>query len=81
MIGMHLTKTRGGITTLASDILQSRLKDEYQLDYIESQAEDLGKAGKLLLAISAFWKFLALSLRGTDVVYVHVGSNASLYRE
>ncbi len=81
MIGMHLAKTRGGITTLTSDILRSRLKDEYQLTYIESQAEDLGKAGKLMLAIRALWKFLALAVRGTDVVYVHVGSNASLYRE
>ena len=30
MVGMHLTKTRGGITTLIAEILKSPLKDEFE---------------------------------------------------
>ena len=42
MVGMHLTKTRGGITTLTGAILNSRLKDEFDFIYVASQAEDFG---------------------------------------
>ncbi len=82
MVGMHLTKTRGGISTLISEILKSPLKDDFDLTYIESQAEDFGRAGKLVLAFKAIVKFISTSMfKAPDLVYVHLGSNASLYRE
>lgn len=82
MVGMHLTKTRGGITTLAADILNSHLKSDHDFTYIASQAEDLGGAGKALLAMSAMLRFVVLCiLKCPHLVYVHIGSNASLYRE
>jgi glycosyltransferase involved in cell wall biosynthesis len=82
MVGMHLTKTRGGISTLTSGILRSDLSTQFEISYIASQAEDLGKAGKALLAIGSVFRFIAACfLKRPDLVYVHVGSNASLYRE
>jgi len=82
MVGMHLTRTRGGISTLISEILKSPLKDDFDLTYIESQAEDFGKAGKISLAFKAFLQFIwTCFFKSPDLVYVHLGSNASLYRE
>lgn len=82
MVGMHLTKTRGGITTLISEILKSPVKDDFDLTYIESQAEDFGTAGKFGLALKAILKFIWACLsKNPALVYVHLGSNASLYRE
>lgn len=81
-VGMHLTKTRGGITTLIAEILKSPLKNEFEFVYIESQAEDFGGFRKLLLAMQAVFKFIRICLfTRIDTVYVHLGSNASLYRE
>lgn len=82
MVGMHLTKTRGGITTLIAEMLKSPLKDEFDFVYIESQAEDYGKFRKAFLALQAYSKFAFDCLRRRpEIVYVHLGSNASLYRE
>lgn len=82
MIGMSTTRTRGGISTLISDILSSRICDEFELEFIESQAEDLMGFGKLMLAFSAASKAVAhMILRRPAILYIHVGSNASLYRE
>ena len=82
MVGMHLTKTRGGITTLIGEILKSPLKDEFEFVYIESQAEDYGSIGKAFLAARALAKFVFACWRlRSEIVYVHLGSNASLYRE
>ncbi len=82
MVGMHLTKTRGGITTLIAEILKSPLKDDFEFIYVESQAEDFGKFGKAFLALTAIVRFIWNCLRKRpDLVYVHLGSNASLYRE
>ncbi|MFN0141661.1 MAG: glycosyltransferase, partial [Pyrinomonadaceae bacterium] len=82
MIGMHLTKTRGGITTLTSAILGSSISDAFDIKYIASQAEEFRRPAKFLLALSAAvhvaWHCLT---RRPDLVYVHIGSNASLYRE
>ncbi|HEX9930508.1 MAG TPA: glycosyltransferase family 4 protein [Pyrinomonadaceae bacterium] len=82
MVGMHLTKTRGGISTLIAEILKSPLKEDFEFTYIESQAEDFGKFGKAFLALSAIARFVwnCISKR-PNLVYVHLGSNASLYRE
>ncbi len=82
MVGMHLTKTRGGITTLTTDILDSTLNQDYEFIYIASQAEDFGKFSKILLASRAVCKFVWTCLfRSPRLIYVHIGSNASLYRE
>jgi glycosyltransferase involved in cell wall biosynthesis/peptidoglycan/xylan/chitin deacetylase (PgdA/CDA1 family) len=82
MIGMHLTRTRGGISTLVSDLLGSSLSDEFRITYLASQADELGKAGKLVLAMSSAFRAAWYCLwRRPDLVYIHVGSNASLYRE
>ena len=82
MVGMHLTKTRGGITTLISEILKSSLKDNFEFIYVESQAEDFGKFRKAFLALTAIFSFIwkCFSKR-PKLIYVHLGSNASLYRE
>ncbi len=82
MVGMHLTKTRGGITTLTAGILNSGLSNEYEINYIASQAEDYGRLRKLILAIGALIQFIVSALISRPgLVYVHMGSNASLYRE
>ncbi|MEQ1921585.1 MAG: glycosyltransferase [Pyrinomonadaceae bacterium] len=82
MVGMHLTKTRGGISTLTADILNSTLKNEFDFRYIASQAEDFGRLRKMLLAVRAYLYFVVSCLfYRLEAVYVHMGSNASLYRE
>lgn len=82
MIGTSLTKTRGGISTLIGEILRSDLQNDFAIDYIESQAEDFRGFAKFLLAIKAVSKFCQKILtKKNELVYVHVGSNASLYRE
>jgi glycosyltransferase involved in cell wall biosynthesis len=82
MVGMHLTKTRGGITTLTQAILDSRLQDDFDLFYVASQAEELGRIRKLVLACTAAIRFFGICIfRRPDLVYIHLGSNASLYRE
>lgn len=82
MVGMSLTKTRGGISTLIGGILKSDLKDDFVIEYIESQAEDFRSFNKLLLAIKAVFKFSGKILtKNQKLIYVHIGSNASLYRE
>ncbi len=82
MIGMSLTKTRGGISTLIGEILRSDLKDDFAIEYIESQAEDFKVFDKLILAIKAVFIFFGKVLtKRPKLVYVHLGSNASLYRE
>jgi glycosyltransferase involved in cell wall biosynthesis len=82
MLGAHPTKTLGGISTLISDILRSNLTREFEFRHVVSQMDECGKFGKLALMFSALlrFSFLLLSWR-PDVVYVHVGGNASLYRK
>lgn len=82
MVGMSLTKTRGGISTLIGEILNSNLKDDFSVEYIESQAEDFKAFDKLILAVKAVFLFCVKILtKNPKLVYVHIGSNASLYRE
>lgn len=82
MLGAHPTKTLGGISTLISDILNSKLTHEFEFKHVVSQMDECGKFGKLTLMFSALLRFgfTLLSWR-PDVVYVHVGGNASLYRK
>lgn len=82
MVGMSLTKTRGGISTLIGEILNSDLKNDFAIEYIESQAEDYKRFDKLIFAIKAVFGFLVkIVTKNPALVYVHIGSNASLYRE
>ncbi|MCY7374716.1 MAG: glycosyltransferase family 4 protein [Pyrinomonadaceae bacterium] len=82
MVGMHLTKTRGGITTLAAAILNSSLNEDFEFFYIASQAEDFNKIGKIRLGLRAIGQFVRhLIFTPPETIYVHLGSNASLYRE
>lgn len=82
MVGTHLTKTRGGISTLITEILNSRLSRDFEIEYIESQAEDFGKVGKAMLAVKSITQFSWDCLtKHPNLTYVHLGSNASLYRE
>ncbi|MFZ1701745.1 MAG: glycosyltransferase family 4 protein [Pyrinomonadaceae bacterium] len=82
MVGTHLTKTRGGISTLITEILNSRLSSDLQIRYIESQAEDFGKFGKAVLALKSITRFAWDCLtKQPSLTYIHLGSNASLYRE
>ncbi|MFN2501632.1 MAG: glycosyltransferase family 4 protein [Pyrinomonadaceae bacterium] len=82
MIGMHLTRTRGGISTLISGILNSSVAQQFSITYIETQAEDFGKIRKMALALAAGFRFICNSITTSyELTYVHLGSNASLYRE
>lgn len=79
---MSLTKTRGGISTLIGEILNSDLKDDFAIEYVESQAEDFKGFDKLILAFRAVFLFvLKILTKNPKFVYIHIGSNASLYRE
>jgi glycosyltransferase involved in cell wall biosynthesis len=82
MVGTHLTKTRGGITTLTAGIIGSELKEDFDFIHIASQAEDFGRVRKMLLAVTAGARFIRICLfKRPRLVYIHLGSNASLYRE
>ena len=82
MIGAHPVKTLGGISTLISDILQSPLAREFEIKHVVSQMDECGKLGKLALMCTALaqtgWALLTWQ---PEVVYVHIGGNASLYRK
>jgi O-antigen/teichoic acid export membrane protein/glycosyltransferase involved in cell wall biosynthesis len=82
MVGAHPTRTLGGISTLISDILRSPLTRTFDLRHIVSQIDEYKKFGKLLLALSALARFVwALCWWRPQLVYVHLGGNASLYRK
>ncbi len=82
MLGAHPTKTLGGISTLISDILNSNLTRAFEFKHVVSQMDECGRFGKLTLMFSALLRFgFALLSWRPDVVYVHVGGNASLYRK
>src|SRR5262245_13292285 len=82
MVGAHPTRTLGGISTLISDILRSPLTRTFDFRHIVSQVDEYKKFGKLLLALSALARFVwALCWWRPQLVYVHVGGNASLYRK
>ena len=82
MVGAHPTKTLGGISTLISDILNSRLTQEFEFRHIVSQVDEYARLGKLALAIKALVHFVAHLIRWRpQLVYVHVGGNSSLHRK
>jgi glycosyltransferase involved in cell wall biosynthesis/O-antigen/teichoic acid export membrane protein len=82
MVGAHPTKTLGGVSTLISDILRSPLTQAFEIRHIVSQVDEYNKFGKLALALAALARFAgALLLWRPQLVYIHVGGNASLYRK
>ncbi len=82
MVGAHPTKTLGGISTLISDILHSSLAREFAFKHIVSQMDECNRLGKLALASTALLRFIwTLVSWRPEVVYIHVGGNASLYRK
>ncbi len=82
LLGAHTTKTVGGISTLIHDILHSPLAQKFEFRHIVSQVDQYRRFRKLLLAIGALIRFVAnLVLWRPNLVYVHVGGHASLYRK
>jgi glycosyltransferase involved in cell wall biosynthesis len=82
MVGAHPTRTLGGISTTISDILRSPLIRTFEVRHIVSQVDEHKKFGKVLLALTALARFVwALCGWRPQLVYVHVGGNASLYRK
>lgn len=82
MVGAHLTKTLGGISTVISEILHSPLAREFEFRHLASQADEYSKLGKIELAIRSLIKFATLLVWWRpSLAYIHVGGNASLYRK
>jgi glycosyltransferase involved in cell wall biosynthesis len=82
MVGTHPTKTLGGISTVVNELLRSPVAAEFDFRYVASQADEYGRFGKFLLSAAALARFaLLLAWWRPRLVYVHVGSNASLYRK
>ncbi len=82
IVGDHPTRTLGGISTLINHILHSPLASEFEFRHIASQADELGKLGKLGLALGALIKFGVLLLWWRpSVAYIHIGCGPSLYRK
>jgi glycosyltransferase involved in cell wall biosynthesis len=82
MIGAHRTKTLGGITTLIETLLQSSLTNEFTIRHLATQADEYSALGKLLLAATAWLKFIfQIFWWKPSIVYIHVGANLSSYRK
>ncbi len=82
MVGAHPTRTIGGISSLISDILRSPLARTFEIRHIVSQVDEYQRFGKLLLAMAALARFVwALCWWRPQLVYIHIGGNASLYRK
>jgi glycosyltransferase involved in cell wall biosynthesis len=82
MVGPHRTKTLGGISTLIDEMLRSHLAADFDFLAIASHQDGLSKLGKFWLALVALARFArALVTWQPDLVYVHIGGNASLYRK
>lgn len=82
MVGAHPTRTLGGISAVINELLRSPIAEEFALRHLASQIDEYRRFGKLVLALTAFVRFgLTLFWWRPQLVYVHVGSNASLYRK
>lgn len=82
MVGTHPTKTLGGISTVVRGLLASPVAAEFDFRYVASQSDECGRAKKFLLAAAALTRFAwLLAWWRPQLVYVHAGSNASLYRK
>jgi glycosyltransferase involved in cell wall biosynthesis len=82
MVGPHQTRTLGGISAVTNELLHALTKSEFAVYHIASQADEYQRGGKFLLALTALVRFtLMLFWWRPQLTYVHVGSNASLYRK
>ncbi len=82
MVGAHPTRTLGGISAVINELLRSSLTTEFDLRHLASQIDEYRRFGKLALAMTAYVRFfLCLLWWRPQLIYVHVGSNASLYRK
>jgi glycosyltransferase involved in cell wall biosynthesis len=78
IVGPSITRTKGGMATVISDMLQNNRNPAIQFEHIVSHAE--GSAlEKIMLTISTFFKVLTRS--DYDVVHIHVASGASFFRK
>ena len=82
MLGPHPTKTLGGISAVINELLRSPLNTEFAFQHIASQRDDYRRFSKFVLALTSLWQFVwALVWWHPQLIYVHIGSNASLYRK
>ncbi len=82
MVGAHPTRTLGGISAVINELLRSSIAEDFDLRHLASQIDEYRRFGKLALAVTAFVRFfLTLLWWRPQLIYVHVGSNASLYRK
>ncbi len=82
MVGADPAGTLGGISTIIKDLMHSSLTREFEFRHLGSQSDLATRPGKALLAIAALTKFsFVLAMRRPELVYVHVGGGASLYRK
>ncbi|HYE73332.1 MAG TPA: glycosyltransferase, partial [Blastocatellia bacterium] len=82
MVGSHPEKTLGGISTVINALLCSPTMAEFDIRFIGSQADDYGAFSKLILAALSLVIFVFQILWWRpQMAYIHVGSNASLYRK
>lgn len=82
MVGAHQTRTLGGISAVINELLASSLATEFGFRHIASQIDEYRRVGKFWLALTSLLRFAgALVWWRPHLVYVHVGSNASLYRK
>lgn len=82
MVGSDPERTLGGISAVINALLCSPAMAEFDIRFIGSQADDYGPFGKFILAGYSLLIFgLQIVWWRPQMAYVHVGSNASLYRK
>lgn len=78
MVGPALD-VRGGVSTVACELLQNGLCDYADVEYIASMV-DGPKSKKALQAMTALLRF-ERKLGGADLVHIHISKGASFYRK
>lgn len=82
IVSPHLTLTLGGITAMVREIMQAEPAETFDFRQIASQADQYSKSGKIMLAVISFCRFLIQLLWWRpQMVFIHVGGNASMYRK
>ncbi len=67
---------------MVREMLASKLAHDYEFHHIASQADESSQFGKIMLAVVAFIRYAWFILtRQPELVFIHVGGNASLYRK
>ncbi len=70
---------KGGMTTVVEQYLNSSLKDEFDIEYIES-TNDKWFLSKIIKMINGMIKFY-FQIKKADIVHIHMASNMSTYRK